>query len=58
MIITCPRCKGKGYCHEKIQNLGTRDWEWHIVDCLQPGCERGKIDRNKKCDCDCECKNN
>jgi hypothetical protein len=36
---TCQRCHGKGYHYQKIQNLGTRDYEQHIVSCLM--CDNG-----------------
>lgn len=44
---TCGCCRGTGTISARIQNLGTRDFEWHIIECQIPGCHRGIVDLDK-----------
>lgn len=40
----CQQCKGKGYYHANLKNLGTKTLESHIVPCDNPTCKNGVVD--------------
>lgn len=50
---TCGRCKGKGYYHAKLKDLGKCTYEWNIVSCDMPGCHGGivNLEENHKAFC-------
>ncbi len=47
----CQRCRGTGLLEAQLKNLGTLDYEWHIIGC--PMCDdKGYVteeDRNRVC---------